>query len=257
MSESAPANGHSNTPTRKLVLAALGVVFGDIGTSPLYAFRERFAPEHGIIVTADNVLGLLSLILWAMLLIISVKYVGIVLRADNRGEGGVLALSTLLSSASSNWRLWTPVSAMGLFGAALFFGDGFITPAMSVLSAVEGLAVATPKLAHFVLPGALLILVALFFMQSRGTGAMGKLFGPITLIWFAVLGVLGCVWIVSEPQVLLALNPWFAVEFMINNKVAAFVVLSSVFLAVTGGEALYADMGHFGPAPIRRGWFLV
>src|ERR1044071_4333866 len=176
MSEPAPAHGPDSS-AHKLVLAALGVVFGDIGTSPLYAFRECFAPEHDIALTPDNVLGLLSLILWAMLLIISVKYVGIVLRADNRGEGGVLALSTLLSSASRDWRLWTPVSAMGLFGAALFFGDGFITPAMSVLSAVEGLAVATPKLAHFVLPGALLILTALFLMQRRGTGAMGKLFG--------------------------------------------------------------------------------
>jgi len=249
--------GNGDAPHQKLVLAALGVVFGDIGTSPLYAFRECFLPERGIGVNQANVLGLLSLILWAMVLIISVKYVGIVLRADNRGEGGVLALGTLLSSASRNWRLWTPVSAVGLFGAALFFGDGFITPAMSVLSAVEGLAVATPNLAHFVLPGAVLILTALFFMQRRGTGAMGKLFGPITLTWFVVLALLGLRWIVTEPQVLLALNPALAVEFMINNKVAGFVVLSSVFLAVTGGEALYADMGHFGRSPIRRGWFLI
>src|ERR1044071_1595765 len=179
MSERSPDADHhgGDTPQNKLMLAALGGVFGDIGTSPLYAFRECFLPERGIRVEPANVLVLLSLVLWAMLLIISVKYVGIVLRADNRGEGGVLALSTLLSSASRDWRLWTPVSAMGLFGAALFFGDGFITPAMSVLSAVEGLAVATPKLAHFVLPGALLILTALFLMQRRGTGAMGKLFG--------------------------------------------------------------------------------
>jgi KUP system potassium uptake protein len=257
MSEPARANGHDSNAAHKLLLAALGVVFGDIGTSPLYAFRECFAPQHGIAVSPANVLGLLSLILWAMFLIISVKYVGIVLRADNRGEGGVLALSTLLSSASRNWRLWTPVSAVGLFGAALFFGDGFITPAMSVLSAVEGLAVATPKLEPFVLPGALLILTALFLMQRRGTGAMGKLFGPITLTWFAVLALLGLRWVVTEPQVLLAFNPWLAIDFMINNKLAGFVVLSSVFLAVTGGEALYADMGHFGRAPIRRGWFMV
>ena len=251
------SHGHNGSPQHKLVLAALGVVFGDIGTSPLYAFRECFLPEHGISLTQTNVLGLLSLILWAMLLIISVKYVGIVLRADNRGEGGVMALSTLLSTASRNWRLWTPVTAMGLFGSALFFGDGFITPAMSVLSAMEGLAVATPKLAHFVLPGALLILTALFFMQHRGTGAVGRLFGPITLVWFAVLAVLGLRWIVTAPQVLLALNPWFAVQFFIDNTVAGFIVLSSVFLAVTGGEALYADMGHFGRKPIRQGWFMV
>jgi KUP system potassium uptake protein len=250
-----PDNG--GTPQRKLMLAALGVVFGDIGISPLYAFRECLLPEHGIGVHPANVLGLLSLILWALILIISVKYVGIVLQADNRGEGGVLALSTLLSSASRNWRLWTPVTAMGLFGAALFFGDGFITPAMSVLSAVEGIAVATPKLAHFVLPGALAILTALFFMQRRGAGAMGKLFGPITLTWFLVLAVLGMRWIVTEPRVLLALNPLLAIEFMVNNSIAGFVVLSSVFLAVTGGEALYADMGHFGRAPIRRGWFTI
>jgi KUP system potassium uptake protein len=248
---------HHDTPQRKLVLAALGVVFGDIGTSPLYALRECFAPEHGIAVTSSNVLGLLALILWSMVLIISVKYVGIVLQADNRGEGGVLALSTLLSSASRNWRLWTPVTAMGLFGAALFFGDGFITPAMSVLSAVEGLAVATPTLTPFILPGTLAILAALFLMQRRGTGAMGKLFGPITLTWFVVLAMLGIRWIVTEPQVLLAFNPLLAIQFLADNTFAGFVVLSSVFLAVTGGEALYADMGHFGRSPIRRGWFII
>ena len=156
-----------NDASRKLVIAALGVVFGDIGTSPLYAFRECLNPEHGIALTQANIIGLLSLILWSLVLIIAVKYVGIVLRADNRGEGGVLALSTLLSSASSNWRLWAPVSAVGVFGAALFFGDGFITPAMSVLSAMEGLAVATPKLAHFVLPGALVILTV--FLRQKGS----------------------------------------------------------------------------------------
>src|SRR5262245_25248557 len=246
-----------NGANRKLVLAALGVVFGDIGTSPLYAFRECLNPEHGIAVTQANILGLLSMILWSLVLIISIKYVAIVLRADNRGEGGVLALSTLLSSASSNWRIWGPVSAVGVFGAALFFGDGFITPAISVLSAMEGLAVATPRLEHFVVPGALLILTALFLVQRRGTGAMGRIFGPVTLVWFLTLALLGVRWIITKPDVVLAINPLLAVHFFMNNGFAGFAVLASVFLAVTGGEALYADMGHFGRAPIRRGWFMI
>jgi KUP system potassium uptake protein len=241
----------------KLVLTALGVVFGDIGTSPLYAFRECLNPEHGIAVTQQNIIGILSLILWSLVLIISIKYVAIVLRADNRGEGGVLALSTLVSSASSNWRVWGPVSAFGVFGAALFFGDGFITPAISVLSAMEGLAVATPRLEHFVLPGAVIILTALFLVQRRGTGAMGRMFGPVTLVWFVTLALLGARWIITRPDVVFAINPLYAVQFFTHNGWAGFVTLASVFLAVTGGEALYADMGHFGRAPIRRGWFVI
>jgi KUP system potassium uptake protein len=252
----AVADPRSDT-NRKLVIAALGVVFGDIGTSPLYAFRECLNPEHGIAVTQANIIGLLSLILWSLVLIISIKYVAIVLRADNRGEGGVLALSTLVSSASSNWRLWGPVGAVGVFGAALFFGDGFITPAISVLSAMEGLAVATPRLEHFVLPGAVLILTTLFLVQRRGTGAMGRMFGPVTLVWFLTLALLGVRWIITKPDVVFAINPLYAVHFFIDNGTAGFVVLASVFLAVTGGEALYADMGHFGRAPIRRGWFMI
>jgi KUP system potassium uptake protein len=246
-----------NGADRKLVLTALGVVFGDIGTSPLYALRECLNPEHGIAVSHDNILGLLSLILWSLVLVISIKYVGIVLRADNRGEGGVLALSTLLSTASTNWKLWAPVSAVGLFGAALFFGDGFVTPAISILSAMEGLTVATPKLERFVLPGAVMILTALFLIQRHGTGAMGRLFGPITLVWFVTLALLGLRWVITMPSVLLAINPLHAVNFFINNGSVAFVTLASVFLAVTGGEALYADMGHFGRSPIRRGWFMI
>jgi KUP system potassium uptake protein len=241
----------------KVVLTALGVVFGDIGTSPLYAFRECLNPEHGIAVTQQNIIGILSLILWSLVLIISIKYVAIVLRADNRGEGGVLALSTLLSSASSNWRLWGPVGALGVFGAALFFGDGFITPAISVLSAMEGLAVATPRLEHFVVPGAIVILTLLFMVQRRGTGAMGRIFGPVTLVWFATLALLGIRWIITRPDVVFAINPLHAVSFFLDNGWAGFVTLASVFLAVTGGEALYADMGHFGRAPIRRGWFVI
>lgn len=246
-----------NGADRKLVLVALGVVFGDIGTSPLYALRECFNPEHGIAVNEANILGLLSLILWSLVLVISIKYVGIVLRADNRGEGGVLALSTLLSTATPNWKLWAPVSAVGLFGAALFFGDGFVTPAISVLSAMEGLTVATPKLERFVLPGAVLVLTSLFLIQRHGTGAMGRLFGPITLVWFLTLALLGLRWVVTSPGVLLAINPLHAVHFFINNGSMAFVTLASVFLAVTGGEALYADMGHFGRSPIRKGWFMI
>lgn len=251
------AGAERNGADRKLVLVALGVVFGDIGTSPLYALRECFNPEHGIAVNEANILGLLSLILWSLVLVISIKYVGIVLRADNRGEGGVLALSTLLSTATTNWKLWAPVSAVGLFGAALFFGDGFVTPAISVLSAMEGLTVATPRLERFVLPGAVLVLTSLFLMQRHGTGAMGRLFGPVTLVWFVTLALLGLRWVVTTPGVLLAINPLHAVHFFINNGGMAFVTLASVFLAVTGGEALYADMGHFGRSPIRKGWFMV
>jgi KUP system potassium uptake protein len=251
------AGAERNGADRKLVLVALGVVFGDIGTSPLYAFRECFNPSHGIAVNEANVLGLLSLILWALVLVISIKYVGIVLRADNRGEGGVLALSTLVSTATPNWKLWAPVSAVGLFGAALFFGDGFVTPAISVLSAMEGLTIATPKLERFVLPGAVMILTALFLIQRHGTGAMGRLFGPITLVWFMTLAILGLTHISQSPGVLLAINPLYAVHFFINNGGMGFVTLASVFLAVTGGEALYADMGHFGRSPIRKGWFMV
>ncbi len=253
---SAIADTRSDAHSR-IVLTALGVVFGDIGTSPLYAFRETLNPEHGIAVTQQNILGILSLVLWSLILIISIKYVAIVLRADNRGEGGVLALSTLLSSASSNWRIWGPVGAVGVFGAALFFGDGFITPAISVLSAMEGLAVATPRLQHFVVPGAIIILTILFMVQRRGAGAMGRIFGPVTLVWFATLGLLGIRWIITRPDVVFAINPLYAVRFFLDNGWAGFVTLASVFLAVTGGEALYADMGHFGRAPIRRGWFMI
>lgn len=242
---------------RRLLLGALGVVFGDIGTSPLYALRECFQGHQPVAVTMDNVLGVLSLIFWSLLLIISIKYVGIVMRADNRGEGGVLALSTLLVAASRNWRIWSPAAAVGLFGAALFFGDGFITPAVSVLGAMEGLKVLSPQFEHFVVPAAVVILASLFLVQKKGTGAVGRAFGPIILVWFTTLGVLGISWIIVEPQVLYALNPGYAALFFMNNGWVAFVTLSSVFLAVTGGEALYADMGHFGRSPIRSAWFSI
>ncbi|MEQ1582276.1 MAG: potassium transporter Kup [Steroidobacteraceae bacterium] len=256
----AHAPGHESSHAKggvAIVVGALGVVFGDIGTSPLYALRECFSPIHGIAVAPDNILGLLSLIFWCLALIITVKYVGIVLEADNRGEGGILALSALLVGASRNWRIWTPVSAVGLFGASLFFGDGFITPAISVMSAIEGLAVAAPNLHNVVMPGAALILTCLFFVQKRGTAVMGRAFGPVIIAWFATLAVLGVRGILQAPEVLAAINPAHAARFFMDNGVAGFITLSSVFLCVTGGEALYADMGHFGRGPIRKGWLFV
>src|SRR5688500_3264442 len=230
MSATAPMPGapQEHGPARKIIITALGVVFGDIGTSPLYAFRECFAPAHGIEPNSANVIGLLSLILWSLTLVISVKYVGIVMKSDNRGEGGVLALSTLLLAASHNWRLWTPVGALGLFGAALFFGDGFITPPVSILGAMEGIGVAAPSLSRFIVPVTLVILTALFFAQKHGTGAMGRAFGPVMLVWFATLALLGIRWIIEYPDVLLAINPWHAVQFFLNNGVAGFFVMSSV-----------------------------
>jgi KUP system potassium uptake protein len=255
---SSGANSHNNHGADKgIMLAALGVVFGDIGTSPLYALRECFAPHHGIVPNAANVIGLLSVVLWSMMLVNSLKNVSIIMKSDNRGEGGVLALSALLLAATRNWKFWTPIGAVGLFGAALFFGDGFITPPVSILGALEGLIVIDPRLERLVVPGAVLILVVLFAVQKRGTGAMGKAFGPVMLVWFAVLATLGVGQIIHEPRVLLAVNPVYALDFFLNNSVAGFIVLSSVFLCVTGGEALYADMGHFGRLPIRNAWFVI
>ncbi len=239
------------------MLGALGVVFGDIGTSPLYALRECFLAHRDIAIASANIYGVLSLIFWSLLLIIALKYVGIVMRADNKGEGGVLALSTLLVGASRNWRLWTPVAALGLFGAALFLGDGFITPAISVLSAMEGISVASPEFERFIVPGSIAILTILFVVQKHGTGAMGRAFGPIMVVWFVTLATLGLLSVLKTPQILQALNPYYAVQFFTNNGWAGFATLSSVFLAITGGEALYADMGHFGRTPIRNAWFTV
>jgi KUP system potassium uptake protein len=240
--------------TRTLALAALGVVFGDIGTSPLYAFRTCFDDLHGAAPTPENVLGLLSLIFWALTAIISVKYVGVILRADNRGEGGALALFALVSARHSRIPR-RAIMVAGLLGAALFFSDGAITPAISVMSAVEGIAVANDELGFLVVPLTLLILLTLFGFQRRGTGAIGSLFGPVMVAWFSVLGLLGLSWIVRQPLVLAALDPTHAVAFLFAHRSEALIVLAAVFLAVTGGEALYADMGHFGRAPIRWAWF--
>ncbi len=237
----------------------MGVVYGDIGTSPLYAFRESFHEEYGLAVSAANVLGILSLIFWSLILVISIKYLVFVLRADNRGEGGILALTSLLvpqKGTSRFTRRWLLI-LMGLFGTALLYGDGMITPAISVLSAVEGLEVATPFFSPYVIPITIAILVALFLFQSRGTERVGRVFGPLTLVWFITLAVLGISWIVQRPDILLALNPLLGLEFFVRNGWQGFTVLGSVFLVVTGGEALYADMGHFGKAPIRLAWFTV
>lgn len=249
------STGSSSASVRALTLGALGVVFGDIGTSPLYAFKQCFTSEQGVALNESNVLGILSLIVWSLLLVISVKYVVIMLRADNRGEGGVLALSTLVGAHTRNWKLWTPVSAIGILGAALFFGDGMLTPAISVLSAVEGVSVAAPRLEAWILPITVLILTALFAVQKSGTAKVGALFGPIIIIWFLTLGVLGLMHIANAPHVLWALNPEHAVQFFAENGLQGFLVLSAVFLCVTGGEALYADVGHFGRVPIRNAWF--
>lgn len=239
-----------------LVLGALGVVYGDIGTSPLYALRESFHLTH-LPLTRVNVLGVLSLIFWALIVVISIKYLLFILRADNRGEGGILALSALLNPrAPTTRRLWF-LLMLGLFGTALLYGDGMITPAISVLSAVEGLAIITPVFQPYVQPITIVILVALFAAQSRGTAAVGRVFGPVMLIWFITIATLGVRAIIQEPTVLAAVNPVHAVNFFQHNGWIGYLVLGAVFLVITGGEALYADMGHFGRAPIRTAWFTV
>jgi KUP system potassium uptake protein len=234
-------------------LTALGVVYGDIGTSPLYAFRQCFNPEYGLAPTRSTVYGALSLVVWALLLIVGVKYIVFIMRLDNRGEGGIMALLALLRQR----RRHRVLLAVGLFGAALLYGDGVITPAISVLSAAEGLGVATPAFKPYVLPCTLLILFMLFFLQKYGTARLGGIFGPIMLLWFAVIATLGGVEILREPAILRALSPWYGVQFFVEHGAAGFLVLGAVVLAVTGAEALYADMGHFGRAPIRLGWFMV
>lgn len=238
-------------------MAALGVVYGDIGTSPLYALREAFHGPHAMPVSPANVLGVLSLIFWSLILVVSVKYLAFVMRADNKGEGGILALMALLQRGRGAKGL-SPrhfVIAIGIFGAALMYGDSVITPAISVLSAVEGLGVAAPALQGWVIPLAIVILAGLFWIQSRGTAQVGSWFGPVMILWFITLAVLGCAEIVTRPGVLAALSPHYAIQFFLLNRWAGFLVLGAVFLVVTGGEALYADMGHFGVRPIRLVWF--
>ena len=258
------AYGHPHTSTPRgrylaiLSLTALGIVYGDIGTSPLYAMRECFHGPHAIRPTPENVLGVLSLIFWALILIISIKYCVFVLRADNHGEGGILALTALATpikivSRSERWLL----VMLGIFGAALLYGDGIITPAISVLGAVEGLNVATPLFAPYVVPATVVIIVGLFLIQSRGTSQVGRLFGPVMLVWFLIIAALGVFQIVRHPSVVGAFNPLHGLEFFLRNGRHGFLVLGTVFLVVTGGEALYADMGHFGKRPIRVVWYTI
>ncbi|EPE3381531.1 potassium transporter Kup [Acinetobacter baumannii] len=239
-------------------LAALGVVFGDIGTSPLYALKESFHAAHGLGIQPENVLGILSIIFWCLMLIISIKYVAIVMRADNNGEGGImtlLALNLRKAKIADNKKIY--MIAIGFIGASLFFGDGIITPAISVLSAVEGLSIATDVFDPFIMPIAIAIIVTLFLVQKHGTAFVGKFFGPITLVWFLSLGILGIHSVIQTPVVLGMFSPHWAIQFIYHHPIMTFFVMGAVVLTVTGGEALYADMGHFGPVPIRLAWFFV
>lgn len=248
-----PQSSRSGLAT--LALGAIGVVFGDIGTSPLYTMREAFGGPHAVPLNPANVLGVLSLIVWSLAIIVTLKYVVFVMRADNRGEGGIMALMALVVGTTergsrSRWLL----TVLGMFGAALFYGDSMITPAISVLSAVEGLNVATSVFEPYIVPITVLIIIGLFVVQFKGTGAVGAFFGPITALWFLVLAILGVLQIVRNPQVLLAFNPAHAAGFFASNHLLGFLTLGTVILAVTGAEALYADMGHFGKRPIRLAW---
>jgi len=238
-------------------LAALGVVFGDIGTSPLYAIRECFHGDYGIAASNANILGVLSLLFWALILIVSLKYLTFIMRADNEGEGGILALTALIIGQSIKKKKdrWVLVS-IGLFGASVLLGEAMITPAISVLSATEGLQIIAPAFADMVIPATVVILAGLFLFQHNGTARLGALFGPIILLWFFCLGTLGIIQIIQYPQILEAVMPWYGINFLLNNQLHGFLVLGAVFLAVTGAEALYADMGHFGRRPIRLTWVL-
>ena len=250
-----PRHTPSGTVLAGLALAALGVVYGDIGTSPLYALKECFNGVHAVPLTQDNVLGVLSLVFWSLNFVISFKYIAMVLRADNRGEGGILALLALVRPRGAASRKGQFLLMLGLFGAALLYGDGVITPAISVISAVEGLHVATPAFQHLVVPLTVLILSGLFLMQRHGTARVGGTFGPLMILWFVCIAGLGIAGIAHEPRVLAAVNPFYAVAYVRNSGLQSFFVLGSVFLVVTGGEALYADLGHFGRRPIRLAWF--
>jgi KUP system potassium uptake protein len=238
-----------------LLVSAIGVVYGDIGTSPLYALKETFAGHHPIPVTPDNIYGVLSLLFWTVMLLVTVKYVIVIMRADNHGEGGSLALLALVTELTRGRRVHYPLMMLGVIAAALFYGDSMITPAISVLSAVEGLEVVTPDLKAYVVPVTAVVLTGLFAIQSRGTGLVGRLFGPVMCLWFVGLAALGIANIIHAPEVLKAISPTFAFEFVFRHPMMSFLALGSVVLAVTGGEALYTDMGHFGRFPIRLAWF--
>ncbi|MCI0429114.1 MAG: potassium transporter Kup [Rhodospirillales bacterium] len=239
---------------RALIIGALGIVYGDIGTSPIYAFRESIAATAGLAGTANAVLGVLSLMFWSLVIVVTIKYVLLIMRADNRGEGGILSLAALALRLATGKRAQAFVAGLSIIGVALFYGDGLITPAISVLSAVEGLEVVAPELQPFVVPCAVVILVALFVIQSHGTARVGSLFGPVVCLWFAVLAALGIAGIIREPAVIRALNPLYGAELLAAGGWPALAILGAVVLTVTGAEALYADMGHFGRPPIKRAW---
>ena len=253
---SAAGHGSDSSSTKlKLAAGAIGVVFGDIGTSPLYAFRETFVGPHPLALDDLHVLGVVSLIFWSMTLVVAIQYVTILMRADNNGQGGSLALVALLSRRAGKTSYSWLIVLLGVFATALFYGDSMITPAISVLSSVEGLTVVDHRLDRFVIPIALVLLVALFVIQKRGTAKVGALFAPVMIVYFTVIAVLGIIQIVQSPYILMALNPWYAVQFFVVDKGLAFLALGSVVLAVTGSEALYSDMGHFGRGPMRLSWF--
>ena len=252
----AQAHGHGGIGLFGLIVGAIGVVFGDIGTSPLYTIREAFSPHYGLVADHDTVLGLLSLIFWSLTVVVTLKYVTIILRADNEGEGGIMALMALAQRClPKGSRSAYMVGIFGIFGASLFFSDGVITPAISVLSAVEGLEVISPALHDWIVPVSVLVLVTLFATQRFGTAKVGRIFGPITLLWFLVLAVLGVANILHEPEVLHAINPYWAAQFFVDHTWGGVFILGAVILAVTGGEAIYTDMGHFGARPIRYAWY--
>ena len=249
---------HPQAPLSHLALAALGVIYGDIGTSPLYTIKECFTGKHGVTPAPDNILGILSLIFWSLMLVVGLKYVVFIMRADNKGEGGIFSLLAMLQGQlKKGEKWWGTLTILAAAGAALLYGDGVITPAISVLSAIEGLNMATDAAAGYVVPLTCLVLVFLFFVQRHGTAIIGKVFGPIMILWFGTIGFLGLLAILRQPAILSALNPWYAIHYFAINHIHGIVSLSSVVLCITGGEALYADMGHFGRAPIRLTWYCV
>ena len=250
------ASSHGRTGLAGLVVGAIGVVFGDIGTSPLYTLREAFSPHYGLTANHDTVLGILSLVFTALMMVVTVKYVSIIIRADNNGEGGIMALMALAQrTLPRGGKSVYAVGILGVFGASLFFGDSVITPAMTVFSAIEGLEVGATQLRAWVVPLTIVVLVALFASQRFGTYKVGRLFGPVMMVWFAALAGIGVLNIIEEPEVLKALNPWYGIRFFMDHGWGGIFILGAVVLAVTGGEALYADMGHFGAKPIRHGWY--
>ncbi len=247
-----------NAPVSHLALAALGVIYGDIGTSPLYTIKECFSGSHGVTATPVNILGILSLIFWSLMLVVGLKYVVFIMQADNKGEGGIFSLlASLQGTLKKDGKRWAVLTVLGAAGAALLYGDGVITPAISVLSAIEGLNMATDAAAGYIIPLTCLILIGLFFVQRHGTAVIGKVFGPVMILWFGTIGFLGLLAILRQPAILSALNPWYAYNYFTVNHIHGIVSLSAVVLCITGGEALYADMGHFGRKPIRITWYCV